>query len=158
MVKTPRVTDRRELRFSSLQDILDDVEYQASGDPPRTTGNWTGGQIVQHVALLIGFSIDGFPAARAPLPMRVVGRLRRKRILADPLGAGLTFPRKFDFLKPRAGIAWEEAVEFMNETMARLRDGRMTAGHPFLGKLTHEQWEQFHCRHAEMHCSFMHPA
>ena len=31
-------------------------------------------------------------------------------------------------------------VEFMNETMARLPGARMTAPHPFLGKLTHEQW------------------
>jgi hypothetical protein len=67
MVKTSRVTDRRELQFSSMPDILDDVEYLASGDPPRTTGNWSGGQIVQHVAMLINFSIDGFPAPRLAL-------------------------------------------------------------------------------------------
>jgi hypothetical protein len=158
MVKTPRVTDRRELHFSSMQDILDDVEYLASGDPPRTTGNWKGGQIVKHVAMLITLSIDGFPVAKAPLLMRVVGRLTRKRALAGPLRAGLNFPRNFDFLAPSAGITWEEAVEYMNETMVRLRDERMTAPHPFLGKVTHEQWEQFHCRHAEMHFSFMHPA
>jgi hypothetical protein len=33
----------------------------------------------------------------------------------------------------------------------------MTATSPVLGRLSHEQWVQFHCRHAEMHFSFMHP-
>jgi hypothetical protein len=158
MVKTQSVTDRRELRFSSLQDILDDVEYLASGDPPRTTGNWTGGQIVKHVAMLINFSIDGFPEPRAPLPMRLLGRLVRKNALVNPMRAGVGLPRRFDFLAPSPSVTWEEAVEYMSETMARLSDRRMTAPSPILGRLTHEQWEQLHCRHAEMHFSFMHPA
>ena len=158
MVKTPKVTDRRELHFPSMPDILDDVEYLASGDPPRTTGNWTGGQIVKHVAMLINFSIDGFPVPKAPLPYRIVGRLKRKRALVEPLGAGLAFPRNFGFLAPSAGVTWEEAVEYLSETMARPSRERMATPHPLLGKLTHEQWEQFHCRHAEMHFSFMHPA
>jgi hypothetical protein len=158
MVKTSRVTDRRELRFSSAQEILDDVEYLDSGDPPRTTGNWTGGQIVEHVTRLIDCSIDGFPVAKGPLLMRVVGRLTRRRVIVNPLQPGLIFSRKFDFLAPGQSITWEEAVEHMRETMMRLSAERMSALHPLLGRLTHEQWEQFHCRHAEMHFSFMHPA
>jgi hypothetical protein len=158
MHKTSKVTDRRQLRFSSMRDIFDDVEYLASGDPPRTTGNWSCGQIVQHVAMLINFSIDGFPAPRLALPLRILGRLMRKRALADPMRAGIRFPRKWTFLAPDGAILWEDAVEYMNETMARLDTGRMTAPSPILGKLSHEQWEQLHCRHAEMHFSFMHPA
>jgi hypothetical protein len=139
MVKTSRVTDRRELQFSSMPDILDDVEYLASGDPPRTTGNWSGGQIVQ-------------------LPMRILGRMMRKRALADPMRAGIRFPRKWTFLAPDGAIIWEDAVEYLSESMTRLGTERMTAPSPILGKLSHEQWEQLHCRHAEMHFSFMHPA
>jgi hypothetical protein len=30
----------------------------------------------------------------------------------------------------------------------------MTARHPVLGKLTHDQWKQIHLRHAELHLSF----
>jgi hypothetical protein len=158
MVKTSRVTDRRELQFSSMPDILDDVEYLASGDPPRTTGNWSGGQIVQHVAMLINFSIDGFPAPRLALPMRILGRLFRKRALVNPIRAGIRFPRKWTFLAPDGAIIWEDAVEYMNKSMARLDTERMNAPSPILGKLSPEQWEQLHCRHAEMHFSFMHPA
>ncbi|MHC4102643.1 MAG: DUF1569 domain-containing protein [Planctomycetota bacterium] len=158
MVKTSKVTDRRELQFSSMPDILEDVAYLASGDPPRTTGNWSGGQIVQHVAMLINLSIDGFPAPRLALPMRILGRLVRKRALVNSMSAGIRFPRKWAFLAPDGAITWEDAVEYMNETMSRLGTDRMTAPSPILGKLSHEQWEQLHCRHAEMHFSFMHPA
>jgi hypothetical protein len=33
----------------------------------------------------------------------------------------------------------------------------MTARHPVLGKLTHEEWTQLHLRHAELHLSFAVP-
>jgi hypothetical protein len=158
MVKSPGITDRRELHFTSMQDILDDVEYLDSGDPPRTTGNWTGGQIVKHVAMLINYSIDGFPVPKAPLLLRVAGRLMRKRALVDPMRPGLKFPRKFAFLAPHAAVTWEDAVEYIGQTIARLRSDRMTKPSPLLGRLSHEQWVQLHCRHAEMHFSFMHPA
>ena len=158
MVRTSRVTDRRGLHFTSMHDILDDVEYLDSGDPPRTTGNWSGGQIVHHVATFIDFSIDGFPVPRPALPIRLLGRLIRKRALSHPIRSGYRLPRKFALLAPGPGITWEDAVEHMSETVARLRTERMTASSPLLGRLTHEQWEQFHCRHAELHFSFMHPA
>lgn len=157
MVKTSKVTDRRELHFSAMQDIQADVEYLDSGDPPRTSGNWTAGQIVQHVSRFIGFSIDGFPEARLALPLRVLGRLLRGRVLVNPLRSGFRFPRRFEFLAPTPGITWEDAVAGFRETMARLATEKMTATSPVLGRLSHEQWVQFHCRHAEMHFSFMHP-
>jgi hypothetical protein len=28
---------------------------------------------------------------------------------------------------------------------------------PFLGELTREQWDQLHCRHCELHLSFILP-
>lgn len=158
MVRTARIKDRRDVHFSSMSEILDDVEYLASGDPPRTTGNWTPGQIVQHVAKLVNYSIDGFPVPKASLPFRILGRMMRRRALENPLRPGFSFPRKFTFLAPDDGVTWDEAVGYMNETVARLSGHRMSAPSPVLGRLTHEQWEQLHCRHAEMHFSFMHPA
>jgi hypothetical protein len=71
---------------------------------------------------------------------------------------GLKFPRKFAFLAPHAAVTWEDAVEYIGQTIARLRSDRMTKPSPLLGRLSHEQWVQLHCRHAEMHFSFMHPA
>lgn len=157
MVKTSAIADRRELHFSSMQDIQADVAYLDSGDPPRATGNWTAGQVVQHVTTLIQLSLDGFPPVRLALPLRLAGRLLRGRILAHPLRSGFRFPRQLEFLAPTPGIGWDEAVGYFTETIARLATEKMTAVSPLVGRLSHEQWEQMHCRHAEMHLSFLRP-
>ena len=158
MTDTSRVTDRRRLSFASMSDVLDDVDYLASGDPPRTAGNWSPAQIVRHVRTMITCSIDGFPVPRVDPVTRIVCRLLRNRILTTPLRAGLRFPHKFSFLAPDDDASWDEEVEQLHQAVGRLDSERMTHPSPVLGSLTHDQWEQFHCRHSEMHFSFMHPA
>lgn len=155
MVDTRRVKDRRRLHFDSMQDLVDDVLH-LDGARATTTGNWSAAQIVQHVAKLINFSIDGFPA-KAPLVIRLVGRLLRNRALSKTLPAGFRFPSKFTFLEPDADVEWEDAVTYLRETIGRLQNERMEARSPVLGPMTHEEWERLHCRHAEMHFSFIHP-
>ena len=154
MIKTSRVKDRRTLQFESIQELVDDV-LRLDGGVVRASGNWSAAQIVQHVAKLINFSIDGFPA-KAPLMLRIVGRLIRNRSLNKTLPAGLKFPSTFTFLVPDDDITWDEAVTFLRESVGRLQHDRMGAPSPVLGPLSHEEWERLHCRHAEMHFSFMH--
>ena len=153
--RTGRVKDRRPLRFESLQGIVDDV-LAIDGDRVRTTGNWTAPQIVQHVAKLINFSIDGFPA-RASIGLRFLGRRIRRRALTKPWKPGLNFPRRFSFLEPDDKITWDDAVTFLRESVGRLQYEKMEAASPVLGPLSPDEWELVHCRHAEMHFSFMHP-
>ena len=156
MIDTARVTERRRLEFSTMRDILEDLVYLDSGDPPRATGNWTSAQIVHHVAKLIDYSIDGFPA-KAPLPVRLLGRLFRKRVLARPMRPGVKLPQKFAFLVPDRDITWEAAADTLRRAIGRLDSQKMTSRSPVLGKLSPPQWEQLHCRHAELHFSFLHP-
>lgn len=157
MTDTRQVTDRRELHFSSMSDILDDVEYMAAGDPPGSTGNWTSAQIVRHVGRIIEFSIEGFPVPKAPLPLRIVCRLLRKKLLRDPMKPGVTLPPKFARLLPEDRTTWDEAVDDFRAVMMKLDTRRMTCPSPIFGKLSHEQWVQVHCRHAELHFSFVDP-
>ena len=46
----------------------------------------------------------------------------------------------------------------LGAAIERAGSQRMKHPSPVLGKLSHEQWEQLHCRHAELHLSFLHPA
>lgn len=158
MADTAKIEDRRSLKFSSMQEILDDIEYLDSGDPPRSTGNWTPAQIVEHVTIVIKCSIDGFPGQKVSLPMRIIGRLMRKRALANPFPAGIKFPKHFEYLEPRRSRSWDEAVDGLRDAYTRLDTHQMKHRSPILGKLTHDQWVQLHCRHAELHFSFLHPA
>ncbi len=157
MVDTAKVQERRSLTFSSMQEILDDVEYLASGDPPASTGNWTPAQIMQHLTIVINCSIDGFPAPKVSLPMRLIGRLMRKKALNNPLSPGIRFPKNLQYLEPRTKLTWEEAVDDFRAAMARLDTLTMTHRSPIFGKLSHDQWVQLHCRHAELHFGFIHP-
>lgn len=157
MTDTRTVTERRELHFSSMGEILDDVEYMAAGDPPRSTGNWTSAQIVEHVGRTIGFSIDGFPVPKAALPLRIACRLLRGRILRDPWKPGIKLPPKFARLVPEGRTTWDDAVDGFRAVMTKLDTTRMTARSPLFGKLRHDQWVQLHCRHAELHFSFVDP-
>ena len=158
MINTARVTDRRELHFDSLAEIMADVEYLDSGDPPRAIGNWTPAQIVQHVTKFMSYSMDGFPVPKLGLPMRVLGRLMRKSALTKPMRPGYMFPKNFKFLAPDPHVSWEEAVDDLRAAIQRCGSQRMAEPSPILGSLTPEQWEQLHCRHAELHFSFIRPA
>ena len=155
---TQQTGDRRELHFSSMADILEDVEYLAAGDPPRSTGNWTSAQIVEHVGRIIDCSLEGFPTPKAALPLRFIGWLLRRIVLTRPMRPGVKLPRNFEALLPDHGTIWDDAVGRFHAVHNKLATRPMTQPSPIFGRLTHRQWEQMHCRHAEMHFSFMHPA
>lgn len=157
MTDPRQVTDRRELHFASMGDILDDVEYMAAGDPPPSTGNWTSAQIVLHVGRSIDYSIEGFPMPKAPLLLRIAVRLMRRRFLRDPWKPGVKLSPKYAPLLPEPRTTWDEAVDAFRAVMTKLDTKRMTARSPLFGKLSHEQWVQIHCRHAELHFSYVKP-
>ncbi len=156
MIDPRRVTDRRRLSFANLDDVVADAEALGGGEI-RTTGNWTAPLIVQHVARLIGHSIDGFPAT-APWYVRRAGRLFKKRALRGPMPPGFNFGPKMPFLAPDEDVTWAAAVELLRANAHRARTQEMSVASPILGPMTHEDWTRFHCRHAELHFSFMHPA
>jgi hypothetical protein len=158
VVNTRQVTDRRSLHFTSLEEVLRDVEALGARGAPRAAGNWTPGQVVQHVAKGIGFATDGFPRPRASWPLRVLGRVIRNRTLTKPTQPGLNLPPSFRFLLPdEPAVAWDEGVRMLRGAIGRASAQRMTHPSPVFGALSHEQWVQFHCRHAELHLSFLHP-
>jgi len=158
-IRTSRVEDRRELSFESLDDILVDVQHLGAGGEPRSTGNWSPGQNVQHLARLMHLSIDGFGGRRLPKPIQWIIRLAMKnRIMRDGMKPGVNPPRKFDIMMPDPIVAWEDGVAELREGIERLNRERAEAESPVLGRLTHEEWITLHLRHAEMHLSFLHSA
>ena len=56
-VKTTQVAGRRSLRFSSYQDIVDEAR-RLSGIPTRQLGNWSLGQICEHLAKGMDMAIE----------------------------------------------------------------------------------------------------
>ena len=162
-IDTRKVAQRRKLQFRTLHEILRDVEQlgavtSETGESLCADGNWTPAQIVQHVTFFIDGSIDGF-SFQAPLILRIIVKFFRKRILNKPMKPGIKLPANMSVVLPDPQTTWEDAVSALRDAVARIDCGeRMTQPSPLLGAMTHEDWVELHCRHAEMHFSFMHPA
>jgi hypothetical protein len=154
-IDTGKASNRRKLHFDNLDDLLKDVDRLNQGKV-KTLGNWSSGQILKHLTIIMNGSIDGFPV-RFAWPLRFFGWLMKNRILSK------TMPPGFQ-LKGRAGelflpppTSWDDGLLGFRQAIHRLQTDGTREPSPFLGVMTREQWDQLHCRHAELHLSFLVP-
>ena len=151
-------TQRRKLRFDTIDDALADAQRLVDAERAgrlTSCGNWTLGQAIGHLATWANFAFDGYPdSVRAPLPVRMILRLMRSRILNHGMMPGVKVGRVpggtlgLDVLPP------DEAMSRYRTAMERLRATAPTIVNPVFGRLTHDQWIQLNLRHAELHLSF----
>jgi Protein of unknown function (DUF1569) len=156
-IDTGKVTGRRSLHFNSLDDILADVEHLAASPGIKTLGNWSAGQTFEHLATNFNKSIDGFDNLM-PVVVRVVFRtLMKKQFLIRPMSAGFKLPAKsLKELVPDA-TSFETGLQDIRQAIRRLQTETKRSLMPVLGPLTVDEWNQLHCRHAELHLSFLTP-
>jgi hypothetical protein len=154
-INTTKVENRRQLHFHTVGDILADVERLNQGKI-KALGNWSSGQVLRHLTLVMNGSIDGFPF-RLSWPLRLMGRLFRNRVLTKGMTPGyqLNGPAAEAFLPP--ATTWEEGLQAYRQAIHRQQTETKREPSPFFGAMTREQWEQLHCRHAELHLSFLVP-
>lgn len=138
-----------------MDDLLADIESLDERGGVQSSGRWTAAQNVEHVARFIDVSVDGTDV-RASFILRLLGPLVKKRALARPMKPGFKLPSRLaDQFVPPADVTWEEAVDHLRAIIRRAKTERMTGRSPVFGQLTHEEWVQLHCRHAELHFSFL---
>src|SRR5687768_10436598 len=152
---------RRRLRFETIDDALVEAERLAAAEREgrlQRQGNWTLGQMLGHLATWANFAFDGYPdSIRPPLPVRMILRLMKNRVLTKGMMPGVRIARLpggtlgLDVLPTDEGLARYRAA------MERLRREGPTIVNPIFGPLTHEQWIQLNLRHAELHMSFLSP-
>ena len=154
-VDTAKVQGRRELHFNSLDEILADVERLNQGKV-RALGNWSPGQILKHLATPMNWCLDGAPV-KAPFYIRIFGWFIKNRFPTQPMSAGFTLPKAMaEFLVP-AATSWEDGLQMIRAAIGRMKTETTRFPSPFLGELTRDQWDQLHCRHCELHLSFLIP-
>lgn len=157
LINTTKVSGRRNVHFTSLDDILADVEMLTKAGEIRTLGNWSAGQVVQHLAITMNKSIDGFNF-RVPWPIRVILPLfLKRRFLTQTMSAGFKLKGAAEAEMASPPIGLEDAVRNFREALARLQAELKREPHPAIGRLSLEEWEQLHCRHSELHLSFLIP-
>jgi hypothetical protein len=147
-----RTPGRRKLRFDSYDQILGEVERLAPAH--RTLGNWTLAQICGHLADTQQFAVEpGQPEIRtSPLFRATVGRLALRVLLWFGF-----IPERQGDLAPRPPADLDAALRHLRGSIRRISTEPMTARHPIFGRLTAEQWRQFHLHHAAHHLSFVIP-
>ena len=181
-LNSPRVdtrrAERRALTLASFDDLareLDRIEHAArpEGDGLRVTGNWSAGQILEHIAKAIERSMDGFstlPASMRPAPRGLTAlsdrpaharalaaeHSLRATLLADsfsPDSPGFSLPREID---PAMYVWTNDGAARLRVALARIRDGHpMAKPSPTIGPLSQEEWAALHLRHAALHLSFI---
>jgi hypothetical protein len=156
-VDVKAVRGRRDLRFTSFDDLLADAENLVSSPQTRTLGNWPLAQLLTHLALGIDVSIDGI-AAKAPWSTRLMGVFIKGRILREGVPPGFKLPRDVEAGMFPAAASPQEALESLRRAVVRTQVEEMSARHPVFGKLSHEEWTQLHLGHAALHLSFAVPA
>ena len=140
--------ERRNLSFTNLADIMPEVNRLLAGH--TTTGNWSLGQILQHLAISIRLStrkrrdVAGGPYSEA---------FRRQFFRSGRIPEGAEVPHPI--LVPPADADAHAQAEALGEAIAHFADA---AGpfpdHPLLGPLEKQEWSQFHCMHCAHHLSF----
>jgi hypothetical protein len=147
---------RRTLRFESLDAMLNDARAVVQR-PHVTVGNWTTGQILDHVARVMDCAFDGFDF-RLPFWIPWLVKPFRNRFLVQPLRSGVRLPRRAANLLPSEPVTTEEALARLERSVERLKSQNPTQLHPVLGRLTSDEHRRLNLRHAELHLSFIVPA
>lgn len=145
---------RRSLRFANYDELLREAERLASATHRSSTGNWSLAVALAHLTGAMRMSLDG-TQLKAPLWLRLLGKVVKGRILRGPMSAGHQAPPEVqrEFV-PNDSISLADAHRQFVAVVDRLRRESVRYPHPVFGALSREQWDQLHLRHAELHLSF----
>jgi hypothetical protein len=147
--------NRRQLRFQNFEDIVRDAEQLLATGYTRL-GNWSLGQMCDHLARIFEHSLDGFPKM-LPAPVRWIIRwLKWKQIMRhEPMSQRISAP---GYLMPPDAVDDRAGIDRLKAAVARLK-GNTGPMHPSpaFGKLTNDEWREVHLWHSEHHLSYLQP-
>lgn len=155
VAKGHKSAGRRVLKYESLDAIMPDVDRLLQGH--QTVGNWSLGQICNHLTFGILGSLEGYRAKPLPGFLRAtVGRLILSHMLkSETIREGVWLPKKDS---PKPGLDARAEAEALRAALGLLVAEPEPKGiHPFFGKLTRDQWDRFHRIHCAHHLSFAVP-
>jgi hypothetical protein len=160
MINSRKVTDRRQLRFASLDEGVRDAEALAEAERQgslRVTGNWTLGQSIGHVAFWARAPFDGYPEMpQMPWLLRKLLPLFKNGFLNKRLPAGGRIPGVPEGTFGTEQLTTDDALAQLRAAFERLGRESPTVPNPIFGELTHEEWIKLNLRHAELHLGFFH--
>ena len=152
------MSQRRELEFATLSEAAAEVE-RLSNVQTTTTGNFSHGQIVRHLAITLDIVCGHIPPPKIPFVIRMVGPLIKGFILKRPLKPGNKLPSGAqNVFWPAGEISVADANEQFRNSLQRYEATSQLPPHLIFGKLTKEEQDLLQRGHIAMHLSFVHPA
>jgi hypothetical protein len=146
--------ERRRVNYTCFQDLEADAEKAVQSKAP-TTGNWSLGQILEHLAISNEKSIDGFGFA-APRPVQLIARLLvKKRVLKNGLKPGVRLPATGQKQLVPGETDPAAALDHLRRSLKRLQSESKRSPHPFFGSMTEQESNRLMLRHGELHMSFV---
>lgn len=148
------MAERRPLSFSRLEEVMIDVDRLLEGY--RTSGQWSLGQICNHLTTALVYSIEGFPEQAPWLVRQTIGPLARRWVLdTGEFPEGVKLPAKY---LPRSGLDDRAEAESLRMALRFLvgHPGRF-ADHPLIGAMSRDEWIRYHAIHCAHHLSFAWP-
>ncbi len=158
-----RKAARRPLKFTTTAELraeLDRLERAHRAGTLRKTGNWTPGEIFDHLGKVIEFAFDGFPPGHnPPIFVRLMGRA-----LKGYMSSGRTLPPGFvlspdaAYMMPTPGASFDVGLARLRRTLDRLDSGeRLEQLSPAFGVMGHDRWLRLHFGHAQHHLGYLWP-
>jgi len=159
MIDTAKVTDRRALSFSTLDEVraeMDRIIASERAGTLRRTGNWSVGQTFGHLAAWLEYPYTGYPMS-PPWVVRMLARLFKKKFMSGSLPPGVRIrgaPAGTYGVDP---MSLEAGAARLKAAMARMESTPPTSPNPLFGPLTHDEWKRLNLGHAALHLGFLHP-
>lgn len=153
--------EHRSLHFENLAESLREAERLANGDV-RTTGHFTLGQILEHLARSIDITTGQMPPPPFPAVMawgaKIMFKLLKKKFIYSPAKPGFKLPSKSqNYFWPSDDVPVADGLEHLKRSCEQLMKMQQIPPHPIFGQLSAEETIQFQCRHFELHLGFVHP-
>ncbi|WP_182867419.1 DUF1569 domain-containing protein [Rhodopirellula sp. JC639] len=148
--------EHRKLRFGSIEEAMAEAERLAAS-PTRTTGQFSLGQILEHLARTLEVAMHEREMPPAALPMRILSRMVRPMVLRKA-STGFKLPSKAqNVLWPSEAVSTEDGLKHLRDAYRRFKAADPLPKHVFFGNMTRQQHDALQCRHFEGHLGFVHP-
>ncbi len=144
---------RRTVRYSTLSEVVEDAQHLMANH--HTVGNWSFGQICQHLGRAMNCSFDGFGFTTPWYARWIIAPMVKNSFLTKPMKAGFKLPETAVKVLPDDSVSAEEGLRVLTAAVLRLSQEIPTAPHPFFGPMASEEVLQLHLRHCELHMSFI---
>ena len=152
---------RRQLRFASLDDIIEDAEHLHAVGYEKT-GQWGLAQICNHCALWVKYPMDGFP--KLPLWLKPIFWVVKRTVLVKlekRMREEKTMPTGMSTAPMTVFSPGDDEAKAVADLVEQVNRWKNYTGpthpSPLRGSLSAADWIETHLVHCAHHLSFLVP-